>query len=409
MTSLVRLTHPFHYLKFFFPLFLVFLSLYSIVHGATPGWNLVWVIGGLLILEFLLGDTEYNHDYRRPAVFVGMMYGYILLTLALYLLFVWTLVFYTKGTDFLGLADVVYAMTHVDMTQTHQDVGLGSLIFYILMVGTVGGAGAIGLGHELSHRTKEPIATLAARVAGIPAAFTYYAIEHAQGHHCTVATSDDSSTALRGESLYRYFLRTMPRDYRMAWDIESDRMRRMGLPTLSSRNRLLQGWLAEAVVFLGVAWAAGQVGFLLFALAALWTHFAYKLATYGQHYGITRVPGSEVKSHHAWDSANRLDFWLLAGGSRHMHHHLDGSVEFWNLETIPNAPRLRFGYLLTILAGTIPPLWYKLSTPMLIQWDEQWATPEERVLADRANAESGIPELVARAATSSTQGYPNLA
>jgi hypothetical protein len=50
-----------------------------------------------------------------------------------------------------------------------------------------------------------------------------------------------------------------------------------------------------------------------------------------------------------------------------MHHHLDGSVEFWNLETIPNAPRLRFGYLLTILAGTIPPLWYKLSTPMLIQ------------------------------------------
>jgi len=204
--------------------------------------------------------------------FVGMMYGYILLTLALYLLFVWTLVFYTKGTDFLGLADVVYAMTHVDMTQTHQDVGLGSLIFYVLMVGTVGGAGAIGLGHELSHRTKEPIATLAARVAGIPAAFTYYAIEHAQGHHCTVATSDDSSTALRGESLYRYFLRTMPRDYRMAWDIESERMRRMGLQPLSWRNRLLQGWLAETVVFLGVAWAAGPVGFLLFALAALWTH-----------------------------------------------------------------------------------------------------------------------------------------
>jgi len=58
---------------------------------------------------------------------------------------------------------------------------------------------------------------------------------------------------------------------------------------------------------------------------------------------------------------------------------------------------------LTILAGTIPPLWYKLSTPMLIQWDEQWATPEERVLADRANAESGIPALVARAAVSSSQ------
>ena len=51
---------------------------------------------------------------------------------------------------------------------------------------------------------------------------------------------------------------------------------------------------------------------------------------------------------------------------------------------------------MTILAGTIPPLWYKLSTPQLIEWDEKWATPEERGLADRANAKSGIPALEAR-------------
>lgn len=391
-----RLTSSCHYLKFFFPLFLVSLSLYSLVHGLTPGWHLLWAIGGLVLLEFALGETEYNHDYQRPAVFVAMMYAYILLTLLLYLVFLWVLTFHFRGTDLLGLADAVSAMTHADMIQMHLDDSIASLLFYTLMVGTVGGAGAIGLGHELSHRTREPLATFIARVAGIPAAFTYYAIEHGPGHHITVATDDDSSTALRGESLYRYFLRTMPRDYRMAWNIETDRMRRLGLGKFSWKNRLLHGWAAEVALFLAVTWVSGFMGLLFFSLAALWTHFAYKLATYGQHYGITRVPGSEVKPHHAWDCANRFDFWLLAGGSRHTHHHLDGSVEFWNLENIPNAPRLRFGYLVTILAGTIPPLWYKLSTPQLVEWDEKWATPEERELADRANAKSGIPALEAR-------------
>ncbi len=405
MSLLSRLASPFHYLKFFFPLFVVCISLSALIHGTTPGWNLLFVLMGLVALEFALGETEYNHDYSRPSVFIAMMYVYILLAMTVFVLFVWSLVFYVHGVDFLNIADIVNALTHVDMMQTHKDLGWGSLLFFTVMVGTVSGAGAIGLGHELSHRTHEPLATRVARLSGIPATFSYYAIEHAQGHHCTVGTPEDSSTALRGESLYKYFVRTAPHDYRMAWQIETDRMRRLGLSSLSWRNRLLWGWLAEAVLLVGIAAVAGTVGVLFFLLAALWTHFAYKLATYGQHYGITRVPGSEVKSHHAWDSANRLDFWLLAGGSRHMHHHLDGSVEFWNLKTIPNAPRLRFGYLATILAGTIPPLWYKLSNPMLIEWDEKWATPEERVLADRANAESGIPELMARTRAVSKDAY----
>ena len=198
-----------------------------------------------------------------------MMYAYILLTLMLYLVFLWVLAFHFRGTDLLGLADAVYALTHTDMTEAHQGNSVASLLFYTLMVGTVGGAGAIGLGHELSHRTREPLATFIARVAGIPAAFTYYAIEHGPGHHITVATDDDSSTALRGESLYRYFLRTMPRDYRMAWDIETDRMRRLGLSKFSWKNRLLHGWAAEAALFLAVTWVSGFMGLLFFSLAAL--------------------------------------------------------------------------------------------------------------------------------------------
>lgn len=56
MTAWALLSSPFHYVKFFFPLFLVSFSLYGLIHGATPGWNLLWVIGGLIVLEFSSGN-----------------------------------------------------------------------------------------------------------------------------------------------------------------------------------------------------------------------------------------------------------------------------------------------------------------------------------------------------------------
>jgi alkane 1-monooxygenase len=41
----------------------------------------------------------------------------------------------------------------------------------------------------------------------------------------------------------------------------------------------------------------------------------------------------------------------------------------------------------------VPPLWHRLMTPKVLAWDRDYATDEERVLAARANARSGLPQL----------------
>jgi len=41
----------------------------------------------------------------------------------------------------------------------------------------------------------------------------------------------------------------------------------------------------------------------------------------------------------------------------------------------------------------IPPLWHKLMTPKVLDWDQRYATDEERLLAIEANARSGISAL----------------
>jgi hypothetical protein len=52
------------------------------------------------------------------------------------------------------------------------------------------------------------------------------------------------------------------------------------------------------------------------------------------------------------------------------------------------------GYLTTIVVAMLPPLWHKLMTPKVLAWDREHAVREERALAARANAASGIAALV---------------
>ena len=206
----------------------------------------------------------------------------------------------------------------------------------------------------------------------------------------------DSSTALRGESVYTYFRRTTFQDYQTAWDIEKERLEKLDLPTFSVHNKLLHGWAAEIALLVFIVTVSGLLGLFWFLVAAFNTHFGYKIGTYGQHYGIVRVPGSEIKAHHSWDSFNRVTNWFVDNIGRHSQHHLEPQREFWRLEDV-GAPRLpeSMGYFRAIGMSIIPPLWHRHWSPHLIEWDQKYASPEERELARQANLDSGRPELMA--------------
>lgn len=381
------------------PLLLALGATYLIWIGADSGWAaLLTVLIALSAAERMSSDDYETKPFTQPRVFVWMMWAFLPVTLLAFLGFLWTLAHGHSGGDLLGLAGLVQATTGFDMLAAHADDGMLTYLLSAVLFSTITGIGSVSIGHELAHRTWEPFSIFAARTCSLFGLFTYYAIEHPHGHHLTVGTPVDSSTALRGENIYRYSLRTTPQDYTTAWAIERDRLARLGLPALHWRNRLLRGWGAELTLMVLITAVSGLLGLFWFLVSVLNAHFTYKLGTYGQHYGIVRVPDSQIRAHHSWDCYNRFTNWFVDGIGRHSQHHLEPLRPFWELEHVPEAPTYAHGYLKTMGFTVIPPLWHRLMNPKLIEWDEQYASPAERALAREANLRSGQPALVAQAA-----------
>lgn len=393
------IVNTFDYLRFFMPLVIGFGAFYLLIVGAD--WSVVALEVFLVILaiEFILGSNSKDYKYQYPQIFVGMMYLFIVSTIITFWAFAWIMAFAHSGMDLFGLAALIQMLTDFDMMAVHQYNNWADYLLAMVLLSTISGMAALAVGHELSHRTQEPLSVFLARVGGLLSMFTYYAIEHPYGHHFNVGTPVDSSTALRGESVFAYFKRTARQDYATAWEIEKQRLEKNGLEAWSVHNRLLRGYAAEAAVILFLFMVAGLFGVFWFLLAVFNTHFTYKIGTYGQHYGIVRVPGTPIAAHHSWDSSNRFTYWFSNGIGRHVHHHLEPEKEFWELKAYTKGPQYLFGYLTAFVVSTIPPLWHRLMAPKLLQWDEQWASEGERALAQEANLNSGVPALVAATET----------
>ncbi|MGH8672207.1 MAG: fatty acid desaturase, partial [Burkholderiales bacterium] len=77
----------------------------------------------------------------------------------------------------------------------------------------------------------------------------------------------------------------------------------------------------------------------------------------------------------------------------HGHHH-SGPIPYHKLKACPDMPMTPYNYILMGLLSMIPPLYFKIMVPVLKEWDEKYATPGERALAAKQNAESGVPELM---------------
>ncbi len=108
---------------------------------------------------------------------------------------------------------------------------------------------------------------------------------------------------------------------------------------------------------------------------------------------MVRVPGQPVQPRHSWNTNAIMSSWPMFNLSRHSHHHAQGEVPYQDLMPLPEAPTMAHGYIFTVLLTLIPPLWHRVMTPKIIEWDRHYATPEERVLALRANQKSGLKAL----------------
>ena len=105
---------------------------------------------------------------------------------------------------------------------------------------------------------------------------------------------------------------------------------------------------------------------------------------------MVRDPSVPFQPRHSQNTNKRVNSWATFNLTRHSHHHADGDVPYQDLKPYPDAPMMINGYLATITIALFPPLWHKLMTPKVLEWDQQYATKEELILAKQANERSGI-------------------
>jgi alkane 1-monooxygenase len=125
----------------------------------------------------------------------------------------------------------------------------------------------------------------------------------------------------------------------------------------------------------------GWYGVLISLATALVSKSLLESVNYIQHYGLVREPGSGVAHRHSWDTDKPVSLCLLWNVTRHAHHHARPSDPYWNLQSLDDSPKLRFGYMTTIILAFLPPVWHRFMAPRLREWDETFATAIERDLS----------------------------
>lgn len=384
----------FHYLKFFFFHGIGLLAFVSLVAGGH------WISLGLLAVlviyiagDALCGDDTTTPEFRHPTILTVQLW----MALPLLCLIVFASVWSFSATDIAGFGALITELTGYDATAARDATPFIHHISGVVLTGLMIGIIGTITGHELTHRTWDPVSMLIGRWLLAFSFDTIFSIEHVYGHHRYVSTTEDPATAPRGRNVYHHVLVSTLKGNISAWNIEQRRLRRKGHSAMSWRNAVIRGHLMSALL-VATAFSVGGFGTMAYFIAcALWGKALLEIVNYMEHYGMVRHPETPVQPRHSWNTNKRISSWTMFNLTRHSHHHAQGEVPYQDLKPFPDSPMMISGYLTTIVVAMIPPLWHKLMTPKVLEWDEKYASSEERILAAQANARSGIPALMKHA------------
>ncbi|GHA79600.1 alkane 1-monooxygenase [Cognatilysobacter bugurensis] len=243
---------------------------------------------------------------------------------------------------------------------------------WLIAQGVVGGVLAINTAHELIHKdSRLERAAGGALLASV--GYHGFKVEHLRGHHVHVATPADASSARMGQSVWAFVPRALWRNTQRAWQLEAQRVARLGLPAWHPRNELV-GWTA---LWLGLAAAftvwLGAPGFVFFIAQGFFAAVSLEIINYIEHYGLERaqLPDGryERTTHlHSWNSDYRLSNWLLFHLQRHSDHHASPRRRYPALRHHADSPQLPGGYGAMFVLALVPPLWFRAVHPVLARW-----------------------------------------
>lgn len=382
----------FHYLKYFLFHIIGLLAAAAMYLGSD--WiiyGLIVIFGGYIVLDAILGDDTTTPKYKHPAILTVQLW----MALPLLSLIVFSFIWQVSPGDILGVGEFLTSFTGYDVLAAKAESSVLSTVCAVIITGLMIGLVGTITAHELTHRTWDPVSMMIGRWL---LAFSFdvaFAVEHVYGHHRYVSTTKDPATAPRGRNVYFHILSSTLKGNISALELEADRLRKTGHHPISIFNSVLRGYLMSAFIVALAFLAGGVETMLLFIAAGLVGKVLLEIVNYMEHYGMVRNPDTTpVQPRHSWNTNKRFSSWTMFNLTRHSHHHAHGDVPYQELHPYPEAPMMINGYLTTIVVALIPPLWHKLMTPKVLEWDAKYASEEERKLAAEANQKSGIASLM---------------
>lgn len=367
-----------HQIKFF--LFHV-ITVVAIIAFMLGG---IWIVYGYVFISLftivgdaMLGDDTSTPSYSSAKGLTIQLYLALPLLLILSFVFVWSV---SPGDPFGFGASVTSMFSDLweydfvaakQETQTwHQIVGIFFVGQMISSIGTV-------TAHELVHRTWNAAAVTTGRWM---LAFSFdanFSIEHVYGHHRYVATAKDPATAPRGRNVYQHILISTIKGNISAWQIEAQRLQRKKRAVISIHNQCLRGYAMSAILLAAAFSIGGAIAVMFFIAAGVWAKCMLEIVNYLEHYGLVRKENRRVEPRHSWNTNRKISSWAMFNLSRHSHHHAHSQLPYQRLQPLPQAPTLINGYLACVVIALIPPLWQRLMTPKLDDWDRHYASQEE--------------------------------
>jgi hypothetical protein len=246
--------------------------------------------------------------------------------------------------------------------------------------------------HELFHRENLFLRWLG-RIGLVMLFDPWREITHVVTHHIRVATPDDPDYARRGDSVYGHIVRTFRGQVVEAYHLERTVWIKRGRKWWDPRN----GWVhraASLAVFTALLLAIGGPKGALLAIAVCLSgpRMMLEVFNYCNHYGLVSATPGRFEKRHTWNHLTPFVRVLALEITNHAGHHEDSYKPFYELVPDRTGPR-QPQFLMCVIMALVPPLWFMAIRPLLRDWDERYASPQERELAEAENARAGWSDL----------------
>ncbi len=295
---------------------------------------ILFVFIGIPVFDLIVGENKSNANleqekrWKSPWVWGPAVYFYVV-------------------THFLIL---FYSLSNsIHLTWNNLVIGAVAIGLY------TGGLG-ITVAHELCHK-KEKLPRFVADLLLASVCYQHFAIEHIRGHHFQVATQEDPASSRKDEASYPFLLRTIKGSFFHAFQLD--------------KFGVMKG-VVLALIFAVSAFVFDVKAGAFFVIQSLVAIVLLELVNYVEHYGLSRNKldngrYEKVLPIHSWNSAHKFSNLILFNLQRHSDHHAMAHLPYTVLKHQEAAPQLPTGYPGMIMLALVPPLWFQVMNPKVIE------------------------------------------